>query len=92
MKISEMTDIVCNLPHPLRLLLDKVGEKDPEIKRMVVAIDYALSQDFDDRVIRHLINSLVAYLESRYFVDRDLSNTKVVFFLADAKKRKELVN
>jgi hypothetical protein len=87
MKISEMTYIFQRVPFPLRAAIDKLGEKDPEIKKYVVGIDYAVSSGMNDATVKILMNEFLAYLEEKYFTRRLAEGTKVVFFIADKRKR-----
>lgn len=88
MKISEMTDILKRAPFPLRVALDKMGEKDPVLKKHVVAVDYAITTGMSDRAIRVLIEELLDHVEQKYFVDRGRTRAKIVLFLADQTKKK----
>jgi hypothetical protein len=83
-----MTHFASRVPFPLRMKMDKLGEKDPDFKRMVVGLDYAIEQGFSDTAIRVLIDQFLDYVEAKYFINRDVVNTRVVFFIADSRKKK----
>lgn len=87
MKISEMTDIASRAPFPIRVVMDRLGEKDPEFKRRLVAVDYAITDGMADVVVRTLIEELLDHVERKYFIDRGKTRAKIVLFLADQKKR-----
>lgn len=88
MKISEMAGIVKRAPLPIRIAIDRWGEKDEAIKKHVVGIDYALEQGMSDRTVRTLIEDFLDYVEEKYFVDRDKTRAKLVLFIADHSKKK----
>jgi hypothetical protein len=88
MRISEMTDIICRTPFPIRILIDRLGEKDNEFKRHVVAIDYAITNRYSDKTIRILIDDFLGYVEKKYFVDRNKTQARIVIFLADQRERR----
>jgi hypothetical protein len=87
MKISEMADIASRVPFPLRVAMDRLGEKDPVFKKHIVGIDYAISNNMSDTTIRILIDDFLDYVEQKYFIDRNKANAKIVFFLADQRKK-----
>jgi hypothetical protein len=87
MKISEMTDIIKRAPLPIRMMIDRWGEKDPLIKKHVVGLDYALTSGMSDTTIRILIEDFLDYVERKYFIDRDKTRAKIVMFLADHRKK-----
>lgn len=84
-----MTEIVKRTPLPIRMAIDRWGEKDSVIKKHVVGIDYALSSGMSDKAIRILIEDFLDYLEARYFVNREKTRAKIVFFLADQRKKEK---
>ena len=87
MKISQMTEFVSRAPWPVVVVMDRWGEKDPEIKRKIVAVDYALVQNYSEFVIKTLLQELFDYVEARYLYKRPKVETKVVLFIADARKK-----
>ena len=87
MKISEMTDIACRAPFPIRVAMDRLGEKDSEFKRRLVAVDFAITSGMADAVIRILIEELLDHVEHKYFIDRGKTRAKIVLFLADHRPR-----
>jgi hypothetical protein len=87
MKISEMTNFVSRAPWPMVVSIDRWGEKDPEIKRKIVAVDRALSMNYGDKVVKALLEELFDYVEKRYLVNRKQMESKVVMFLADNRKK-----
>lgn len=88
MKISGMTEFVSRAPWPCVVALDRLGEKDPELKRRVVAIDRALVMDYSERVIKTLLEELFQYIEVKYLTRKPRLESRVVMFIADARKKK----
>lgn len=88
MKISQMTEFISKAPWPCVVALDRFGEKDPEFKRRVVAVDRALVMDYSERVIKTLLSELFEYIEVKYLVRKPKLESKVVMFIADARKKK----
>lgn len=88
MKISEMTEFVSRAPWPCVVALDRLGEKDPEIKRRVVAVDHALVMEYSERVIKVLLEELFQYVETKYLVRKPKLESRVVMFIADARRKK----
>lgn len=87
MKISQMTEFVSRAPWPMVVALDRLGERDNEIKRRVVAVDRALVMNYNDAVIKVLLQELFDYVDTKYLVRRSRLESKVVFFIADARKK-----
>lgn len=89
MKISEIAFILCKVPLPLRYMMDRLGERDPVFKKHVVGIDFAIASNYHEKVIRILIDDFLNYVEDKYFIQRNKTEAKVVFFLADQRSKAE---
>jgi hypothetical protein len=83
-----MTDFFSRMPGPIRVALDKVGEKDDELKRHIVGLDYALTRNFSDAALKILLQDFLTYVDQKYFIQRNRLESKVVFFLADKREKK----